>query len=139
MRSVKTTLKGFFTRQGDSYRYSGWIASFDADGPIRVWINEEEFEPDEVGTHRDPNEHILEIVEEGADATYRVEVSGSIERGGNINGRDSNPDDEVGNDYVDGVIDARYQGDSYRYTGRITAIDVDGGPVKILVDGKEFD
>lgn len=125
--------------QGDSFRYSGRITGFSADGPVRVWVNGEALASGEVVPTVGPDQHVLEVVEQDADASYRVEVDGSIERGPNVNARDSNPDDEVGDGYVEGVIDAGYQGDSYLFTGSITSIDVDGGPVTVLVDGEPVD
>lgn len=48
--------------------------------------------------------NILELDPNGEVVNYSVEVTGNIARGGNIHGRDTNPDDEVGEDYAEGIL-----------------------------------
>ncbi len=77
----------------------------------------------------------LEVVPASDEAVYRVEVTGTIDET-TVGDRAPNPDDEIGEDYVEGRVQDGFQGDAYEFTGDYTITLIEGD-ARFLVDGEE--
>ncbi|OYR46150.1 hypothetical protein DJ81_03585 [Halorubrum sp. Hd13] len=136
---------------GDSYRFSGELLGVSKEGPADVLLNGDAIDPDEYTV--EPDRTLRVIADDDADAfEYNFTVDGPI---GHATDGDypSNPDVSPGDSIVEngdgtytvtGVVagyagdDKRWGGDSYRISGAIVSIGLEG-PGTVLVDGETVD
>ena len=109
----------------DDFTFSGQVTSFEADGPVDVFVNGERVD-DPVGLPRTELPNTVTI--EGATGTvnYAFRVSGSVEAG-----ETADAEDTIDGDTVRGAVGSG-GADSFRYSGSIT-FDSDG-PLTVTLD-----
>ena len=133
-----TAIGGVGGTSGDDFYFSGEVTDFQRDGPLAVFINGEEVDPDSLGTgDEDPSARTLTIeAPDGVQAEYTFEVSGDVEKseamGASINGND-----EIDGSTVSGQVNGGT--DSYSFTGDIESFSISLPLVNVYLDGEEVD
>lgn len=96
--------------------------------------------PSDIKSPSSGSGHTIEIVPDDGTTTYRLRATDGLEPA-NVNGRETNADDEIGDDgqTAEGQVTEGFQGDSYRFTGRLVDLRLDGGNATVLVDGEPVD
>lgn len=100
----------------DTYRFAGEVTEFARDGPIRVYLNGEEVDPDSLG--RLPNELIVDHTRYDGSVPYEFTVSGEVRVSDNPQG------DEAEGSTARGTV-AGYK-DGYRFSGEIASFTAEG-------------
>jgi hypothetical protein len=126
----------------DSYRFSGDLTTFDINrGSVTVTIDGDEANIDDLiaepeGSGDLPN--LISISGRGPDGPldYQFSVSGEVEHD-RANDATIDPEDLIAGGTAYGQVEGGT--DSYRYSGDITAFDVDQGDTTVLVNGEETD
>jgi len=139
---VDNTAYGSVQGGTDSYRFSGDLTTFDINrGSVTVTIDGDEANIDDLiaepeGSGDLPN--LISISGRGPDGPldYQFSVSGEVEHD-RANDATIDPEDLIAGGTAYGQVEGGT--DSYRYSGDITAFDVDQGDTTVLVNGEETD
>ena len=124
------TVTGRTTNEPDSYRLSGPVLDFEADGDVAVSLNGGRIEPAFLGAST------VTIDGGGATAHYEFTVDGDVEKstahGATRNGYDAIADD--------GTVTGRTtnEPDSYAFTGVVESVSIDGSAT-VYADGEPVD
>ena len=127
-----STVTGFVYGWRDSFRFSGEIEDFSVDGPVQVVVDGEEVDPAELAS--DLSRYVT-IESDGGRADYELTVSGDLEKSVDENAT-IDDEDEIDGSTATGFVHGWK--DSYRFSGEIEDISVDG-PATVSLDGEEID
>jgi hypothetical protein len=116
----------------DDFYFDGGIVRFVHDGPLRVFVDGTERNPDSLGAP-----HQVSIVGDGTGVGYDLAVSGAVEKSTARNGS-INAGDDVSGSSASGWVGGGT--DSYGFSGRITDLSVaDPSGVTVYLDGRQVD
>jgi len=136
---------------GDSYRFVGELLAFSKEGPADVLLNGDAIDPDEYVMEEERTLRV--IAADDADTfEYTFTVDGRVEHAtdgdypsnSNANSPDTIVENDNGTYTLTGVVagytgdDKRWGGDSYRITGAILSMSLEG-PADVSLDGEPVD
>jgi hypothetical protein len=127
-----TSADGQVNGGADTYRFAGEIDAFAYDGPVDLYVDGEQVDPDAIGYDRS-----LSIVGSGPRVGYEFTVGGDLEKSTARNGS-INSGDEISGSTATGYVTGGT--DSYRFDGEVTDFTVeDSSAVTVYVDGEQVD
>jgi hypothetical protein len=127
-----TSADGQVNGGADTYRFAGEIDAFAYDGPVDLYVDGEQVDPNAIGYDRS-----LSIVGSGPRVGYEFTVGGDLEKSTARNGS-INSGDEISGSTATGYVTGGT--DSYRFDGEVTDFTVeDSSAVTVYVDGEQVD